>query len=353
MTKGKSNINAVFISHYHLDHIGLIDKINKDIPIYIESKSFEIHKLYLDFTNSHISDNNIKLFELKDKCIFSNDDIKVYAYLTDHSAYNSVMFKVEGDNKTILYTGDYRMHGVKKNVFIKNLKEISNVDLLISEGTNINRLGVSKSEDDIKEEINEVMKEYNQVLILRSSTNFDRLASLVKCSIKNNKKYILDLFSYNLNKITKMVDVDYKKIYVWNPKKYMKKSREFKEKYFSNGDIKGAFSKFSMDIKISMLEDIKLLYEKGLLNKCSLIYSMWEGYLENDDIKNFINELERMNIKIYNIHSSGHGGIEAYKVLNDIVKPKKAVIIHTNNKSRNIDYFDNVIYLNNNEYVDI
>ena len=245
------------------------------------------------------------------------------------------------------------MHGVKKNVFINNLKKITDVDLLISEGTNIGRLEVSKSEDDIRKEISDVISKYNQVLILRSSTNFDRLVSLLKCTIKNNKKYILDLFSYNLNKITKMLDVDYKNIYVWNPIKYRKKSRIFKGKYFSNGNINGAFPNFSMDIKISMIDDIKLLYKKGLLNNCCLIYSMWEGYLDNDDMKYFINELESMNIKLYKIHSSGHGDINAYKKLNEIVKPKKTVIIHTNNSNEAIDYFDNVIYLKNNEYIDI
>ena len=38
LTKGKSIYDAVFITHSHGDHIGLIDLINDDIHVYVEEK---------------------------------------------------------------------------------------------------------------------------------------------------------------------------------------------------------------------------------------------------------------------------------------------------------------------------
>ena len=38
LTYNKSKYNAVFITHSHMDHIGLVSKINEDIPIYILKK---------------------------------------------------------------------------------------------------------------------------------------------------------------------------------------------------------------------------------------------------------------------------------------------------------------------------
>ena len=35
VTKGKTNCDAVFFTHYHGDHIGLLNTINKDIPLYM------------------------------------------------------------------------------------------------------------------------------------------------------------------------------------------------------------------------------------------------------------------------------------------------------------------------------
>ena len=39
---GEPQYNAVFLSHYHADHIGLADKIVTGIPIYMGEKAFEI-----------------------------------------------------------------------------------------------------------------------------------------------------------------------------------------------------------------------------------------------------------------------------------------------------------------------
>lgn len=44
-TKGNTNCSAIFFTHYHGDHIGLINSINKDIPCYIGSLSIDILKI--------------------------------------------------------------------------------------------------------------------------------------------------------------------------------------------------------------------------------------------------------------------------------------------------------------------
>jgi len=51
LTCGKSQYNAVFITHSHGDHIGLVNQINEDIAVYIEEKTFQIYEITCDFTN--------------------------------------------------------------------------------------------------------------------------------------------------------------------------------------------------------------------------------------------------------------------------------------------------------------
>ena len=41
---GKKKYDAVFISHYHSDHIGLLDYIVEDIPIYMGERAYKIVK---------------------------------------------------------------------------------------------------------------------------------------------------------------------------------------------------------------------------------------------------------------------------------------------------------------------
>ena len=365
LTYGKSIYDAVFITHSHGDHIGLIDKINSDIPVYVEEDTIKIHNLTCDFCNRERVKRNINTFKLinnrksleaEDRLIFNNGDIKVYAFIGDHSSYNSCMFLVEGESKRVLHTGDFRMHG-RKNYVIKNsLNRIGKVDMLITEGTSLTRnVDKSMSEKELEDKAVEIMNKYDQVLLMQSSTNLDRTASFVRASIKSNKKFILDLFSYYIQSIIskRFINVDNINIFLWIPNNYKYKPEWFKEKYMEidNNNLR-AFPYYSMEIKESMLPDIKMLYKKGLLNNACLIYSMWEGYIEKEErLNTFIREIQKMNIDIINLHTSGHANKQAFKMLDIITKPNKVVVIHTDDSSKGKEIFKNYVEVNDNEYI--
>lgn len=364
LTKGKSIYDAVFITHSHGDHIGLINKINKDIPVYVEKSTLKIHNLTCEFCNKEKVTRNINTFEIKnnrkreikeDRCIFNNGDIKVYAYLGDHSSYNSCMFLVEGDGKKLLYTGDFRNHGRRNEVIRHSLNSIGKIDMLITEGTTLTRCVENyMTEQELEDKAVEIMKKYKQVLVMQSSTNFDRTTSFLRASIKSHKKFILDLFSYYLqNEINRFIYVDNVNVYLWKPYKYNYKPEWFKEKYYDiDNNLFGAFPYYTMEVKESMLVDIKKLYEKGLLKNACLIYSMWDGYIDKEEkLKEFINELKTMNIDIIKLHTSGHADKDAFIELNKITNPNQTIIIHTEDGSKGKELFNNVIKISDNEEI--
>ena len=137
LTFGKSSYDAVFITHSHGDHIGLINKINKDIPIYVEEKSKKIYELTNAFTNGENIEIETKTFEFNKPIKIK--DLTITPILNDHSAYNSASILIEGEGKRILHTGDFRTSGRKGPTFKKSLEEIGHVDCLITEGTSFSR----------------------------------------------------------------------------------------------------------------------------------------------------------------------------------------------------------------------
>ncbi len=350
LTFGKSRYNAVFITHSHIDHIGLIGKINEDIPIYVEENSLKIYNITCDFCGEDKITRKINTFKMHDK--IQINDIKVIPYRVDHSSYNSCMFVIECDNKRILHTGDFRLHGRKKDETLDNFKQIGKVDLLITEGTSLSRNVLEyNTEEELEKEALEYMKKYDQVFIMHSSTNVDRTISFIRSALKTGKNYVLDLFTYSLSKVVNLnIKVDYKRIFVWKPLRYFSKDEMFKNKYmnFDNSLLFG--KKYAMNVKVSMLDDIRKLKEKGLITNACLIYSMWPGYIEKEKkLKKFIEEIEDMGIEFKVLHTSGHADITSMKRLNEIVNPDKTIIIHTENRKNGVDVFNNIIDLDDNQ----
>lgn len=350
LTYNKSKYDAVFITHSHIDHIGLINKINEDIPIYVEESSLKIYNITCDFCGEDKLTRKINVFKMYDE--IQVNDIKVTPYRVDHSSYNSCMFLIESEGKKILHTGDFRLHGRKKDETLNNLKKIGKVDLLITEGTSLSRdILEYNTEEELEKEVTKYMKKYDQVFIMHSSTNIDRTISFIKSALRSGKNYILDLFTYSLNHVINMnIKVDYKRIFVWKPLRYSYKDETFKNEYmnFDNSSFFG--KKYAMNVKVSMLDDIKKLKEKGLITNACLIYSMWNGYIEKEDkLKNFINEIKDMGIEFKEIHTSGHADIASMKKLNEIINPDNTIIIHTENREKGKNIFNNVIDLKDNK----
>lgn len=107
---------------------------------------------------------------------------------------------------------------------------------------------------------------------------------------------------------------------------------------------------YVMEVKESMLDDIKNLYNKGMIKKSCFIYSMWDGYIKKEEkLKKFINELKKMNIEYKELHTSGHASIKAMKKLNEIVNHNATIIIHTENNKEGINIFNNVVNIKDNE----
>ena len=350
LTYNKSKYDAVFITHSHIDHIGLINKINEDIFVYVEESSLKIYNITCDFCGEDKLSRKINVFKMYDE--IQVNDIKVTPYRVDHSSYNSCMFLIESEGKKILHTGDFRLHGRKKDETLNNLKKIGKVDLLITEGTSLSRdILEYNTEEELEKEVTKYMKKYDQVFIMHSSTNIDRTISFIKSALKAGKNYILDLFTYSLNQVINMnIKVDYKRIFVWKPLRYSYKDETFKNEYmnFDNSSFFG--KKYVMNVKVSMLDDIKKLKEKGLITKACLIYSMWSGYIDKEDkLKSFINEIKEMGIEFIELHTSGHADITSMKRLNKIINPDNTIIIHTENRNKGKNLFNNVVDLKDNQ----
>ena len=240
--------------------------------------------------------------------------------------------------------GDFRNHGYKGKLLPRTLDKIGKVDLLITEGTTLSREQTkAQTEVELVNEIATKTKSYNQVLVLMSTTNIDRVTTLTRVANRTKKAFIHDILLDNVLQLctSKIPNgINNKNIGIFMPSYlyHMRNKEEYKpyiEPYKNKLRYTGRLlhGKFIMNIRISMLRDIeKLRFKSGVLDKCVLIYSLWEGYKEDEEYKKFLSKIAEMGIDIISLHTSGHAHYTAIRQVIDITKPEVVIPIHTENK---------------------
>jgi len=351
------SVDAIIISHPHLDHYGLIEDIKETIPIYIGESGWRIISAALPFLGKDVlSDKSISFFT--NEKMFEIVGFQITPYLMDHSAFDAYAFHVTDGEKSIIYTGDFRNHGRKKKMYTRFLQQVpKQVDALIMEGTTLSRKPGRKgfSEQEVEKQVVEnCLKTDNLVFGYCSSQNIDRLVSFYRAAKKLKRTFVIDIYTAHVllaaSKSGNTIPVPgkFQDVLVYYPYKLCKKvtnnnSAEllyyFKKYKITKEEIGEKRDKLFMLVRPSVQKELELINQ---LNGSVLIYSLWEGYLESSYVDDFMKWLTEKDVIIKRIHSSGHADYDTLKELVNTIKPKALIPIHTIASEKYSDLYSNV-----------
>ena len=350
LTKGAK---AFFYTHIHGDHIELFKYVPEGIDQYVGPLA---HKLmvakYKQMTYANeLKDNSLlclkKLEPFKKYHKGWNitvDDIVVTPFQVSHSASDSYMLKVKCDGKTVLHTGDFRGHGYMGEGIYKVIDKFhisGHVDVLITEGTNIDNKGKSmKHERELKQEFMDLFYKYKNTFILCSSTDADRLESIYSADKEGSKRpFIVDTYQKELLQIIsehaeegrQLYHFGRQKIYSYDPKnwkmEYMMKKCGFVMLIRNTSKFQGYLDK--------ILEFCKP-------EETSLVYSMFHGYIDNTEGNpafnpstfRFVQQFRERGCAIEErAHTSGHASRQDLIRLCQQVNPDIIIPIHKDERA--------------------
>lgn len=327
-----THYDAIIISHSHLDHAGLLkSEVNAD-SIYMGKSTYEL----LCYTDVICAENRhrVKLFENNDS--FFVGEIEIKPYLCDHSAYDSYMIEIKKGNKSILYTGDFRSNGRKSfNALLQRLP--SKVDTLITEATN--PYEYNHTERYLEDKATEIMKKHKRVFFLQSRLNVDRLVSFYRATRREGKPFIMERGSAEISRIGKNIPspLVFDDCYTYlkhkvNNFEYTSSKDKYKQKLIGRRDI-ARMDEFSMQVTAGMGDYLERLAELTDLNGSALIYSMWHGYKESENTREFLKKAEALGMEIIDLHVSGHADKNTQKRLVERVSPGKIIAVHKDSKT--------------------
>lgn len=326
---GNPSYDAVFVSHYYSDHIGLLEYVLDDIPICIGKQAYAIAKSAAEYCGKNF---DIKHFDFRDGSLFDVGDLRITAYRCDHSAFDSYMFLVDDGEKKILYSGDFRANG---HLDFENLLErLPEVDALIVEGTMLSRETFDKNiEEEFLEEIAE--KELNKysgpAFLLSSAMNIDRIITGYNAAKATGRVLLEDLYTAGImSAIGDGVPAPGNegiKVFMTGGDRQYEILKQYEECKIGKGGI--AHSKFLMCVRPSMKNYLNKLSDECSFEHGILFYSMWKGYQEREDMKNFLEWMESKGVKIRVLHTSGHADIRTIDALVNKVNSKTIIPVHT------------------------
>ncbi len=353
--EGNPKPDAILLSHAHLDHTGLLDHTQPEIPIYASSgtsKMMLAGKLFA----MQVELPRDRFKEVTAGRLITIGGFKITGYSVDHSIYGCLAYLVEAQGKSLLYTGDLRLHGRKPGMGRSLVKALQGrtINAMIMEGTHFGLAdGHDVTEYELEEEIVQKVREAPGLILASfSPQHVDRLVAFIRAAMKTDRIFVADVYTAVVlhllgTEIGGPVPGAGNSLRVYFPSTFVGTAKEknlanlvdrFRSVQITIEEIQKSPEKFVMVYRPSMQID----FGDKLPEQSVCLYSRWTGYLEHPDWKRTAAALKAVSGRIIEVHTSGHILSRDIVPFVNAIGPKAVIPIHTFEPEQFQAHFRNV-----------
>ncbi|HJK87399.1 MAG TPA: ribonuclease J [Candidatus Megaira endosymbiont of Hartmannula sinica] len=192
----KDDLLGLVLTHAHEDHIGAIQYLWNNLGCDIYATKFTRNFLELKLSEySFLSD--INMIEIGESNRFDLGPFNIEMIGLTHSAPEMKALMIRTDKGNIFHTGDWKFDSEpivgdksEKDKIIKCGEE--GVMALVCDSTNVFNEGFSGSEITVKENLINIVKECNSLVVVTTfASNLARLVSIIEAASQSDRKIIL------------------------------------------------------------------------------------------------------------------------------------------------------------------
>jgi len=350
-------VDAVFLSHAHMDHSAYISFLNREIPVHCGETTKIILQALSEIRRADLEFNveGIKFKSFRTGKTIATDGLEIDPIHVDHSVPGAYGFIIHTSNGAVVYTGDFRGHGTKPEMtsdFVEKAKEARPV-AVITEATNMTGASVS-SEEEVKNKLNDIVKQTSGLVVADFAyADVDRLNSFYRTAKKNGRCLAISLKqAYMLNalredKHLKIPNLNGESILIFRKSKktYRKWEKQIMEEY--RDKIVDVFEVSQQQCKVVLamsFYDLEELVEINPRPGSCYILSASEPFNEEMEIdfERLVNWLRHYGLPQYHVHVSGHIMPLHLKNILKEINADKIFPIHTENADLFAKFIDDL-----------
>jgi|GEM_PF-263738 len=216
--KGESKtVDAILISHAHLDHAGYLGVVRPDIKIYGSHITKRFLELRRDISEGWAIKYDLDSFVgLDEEQTFQIGSAQVTHIGVDHSIPGASAFIIKIGGLTIGYSGDLRLHGRRPELtenFVK-IAQNAQLDYFLCEGTRISDGSVKQtgldcatedilevdaerhslsSEEEVASKLREILNKSNGLVVYDGSpADMDRVEMVIEIAREKGRRVLID-----------------------------------------------------------------------------------------------------------------------------------------------------------------
>lgn len=189
--------NSLYISHFHLDHLGLLSALPPGTKIYVPSA--DILEKIEDWYRSSPTwlawlphELHAEVTEMKP---YHEDENGVISIPVSHSSFPSYAFVYRGYEKTVFYSGDLRVNGPDPKIStLSNIEKAlgsQGSDIALLEGTNIGSVETPIAPEEFKSMLSRILMESEMAVVSIDPLDFELFTAVSELASLNGRKIVL------------------------------------------------------------------------------------------------------------------------------------------------------------------
>lgn len=339
-------IEALFLSHAHADHGGLVSATRAHIRVGVTPGTSKMLLAGSLFARQPDVPRDRQRVMTEGKPVRLGS-FRVTALPVDHSVYGAAAFLLEAEGKRVLYTGDLRWHGQKPGMSRALTRIAANpcLDALIIEGT---RLGARATEDNVSERAveDQLLTDFHDapglVLAMYSPLNVDRFVTFYRAAKRARRTLVVDPYqAFVLHLIHRQTKVptpaSAADLRVLIPPNFangyagrrLRRTRWYQSLPNHTTSLEAVVADPKRFVLLFRPSMTAWACPDGLFPNATAVFSYWPGYLREPRLIDFARQVKASGGTLLQRHASGHAHSEDLRRFVETIRPKLLIPVHT------------------------